>query len=463
MKRERLAWMVSLVLLSVLALKLPGSLAQRDDDYDFVRRLVDIHRQIATNYVEPVDESALHEKAIEGMMSDLDPFSIYIPPAHQEDFDRLLEDSFKGVGIEFDLEDGHPTVVTPIEGSPAFLAGVLAGDVILKVDGKPTDGIRNTEDLAKLIGGPLGSQVTLTVQHTSGETVDLTMTRQEIVLTTVKGFQHNADASWNYFISDNPKIAYLRVTQFTENTFDEMHDALIGSPASPGHPAVPGIMDQGMKGLILDLRFNPGGRLEQAIKVVNLFVKDGVIVSTKGRNRPEQIARADGKGTLPDFPMIVLVNEQSASAAEIVSGSLKDNHRALIVGTRSYGKGSVQELIPLDNNGGELKLTVAYYYLPSGRLVHKKKDSTDWGVVPQIIVPMDEAAENEMLETRRNQEAIRSQTSKSATRAAAAAATQPSDSQLEQAMNTMVGLIVLRSSGAPAAPSGPTTQPTALR
>jgi carboxyl-terminal processing protease len=333
----------------------------------------------------------------------------------------------------------------------------------LKVDGKPTDGIKNTEDLAKLIGGPLGSKVTLTVQHTSGETVDLSMTRQEIVLTTVKGFQHNADASWNYFISDNPKIAYLRVTQFTENTFDEMHDALIGSPASPGHAAVPGIMDQGMKGLILDLRFNPGGRLEQAIKVVNLFVKDGVIVSTKGRNRPEQIARADGKGTLPDFPMIVLVNEQSASAAEIVSGSLKDNHRALVVGTRTYGKGSVQELIPLDNNGGELKLTVAYYYLPSGRLVHKKKDSTDWGVVPQIIVPMDEAAENEVLETRRNQEAIRSQTSKSAVKAAAAAATQPSDTQLEQAMNTMVGLIVLQNSGAPAAPSGPTTQPTAMR
>ncbi|MGA2233717.1 MAG: S41 family peptidase, partial [Tepidisphaeraceae bacterium] len=129
MKRERLAWMASLGLMAILALRLPGSMAQRDDDYAFVRTLVDIHRQIATNYVEPVDEQALHDKAIEGMMSDLDPFSVFIPPDEQEDFDRMLDDSFKGVGIQFDMEDGKPTVVTPIDGSPAFNAGVLAGDV----------------------------------------------------------------------------------------------------------------------------------------------------------------------------------------------------------------------------------------------------------------------------------------------------------------------------------------------
>jgi len=465
MKRERVAWMVSLVLMAILALKLPGSMAQRDDDYSFVRTLVDIHRQISTNYVEPVDEDDLRQKAIEGLFTDLDPFSVYIPPAQQEDFDRMLDDSFKGVGIEFDIEDGKPTVVTPIEGSPAFAAGVMAGDVIEKIDGQSTVGLQ-IADLAKKITGPLGSKVTLTVLHPTGETIDLPLTRQEIVLATVKGYQRKPDAGWDYFIAKDSKIAYLRVTQFTENTFDEMHDALVGTPADGGKPAIPGIMDTGMKGLILDLRFNPGGRLDQAIKVVNMFVKEGVIVSTKGRNRPENIVRADGKGTLPYFPMIVLINQHSASAAEIVSGSLKDNHRALIVGERSYGKGSVQELIPLEDNGGELKLTVAYYYLPSGRLVHRKKGATDWGVEPQIVVPMDDEAQQEVLKIRADQEAIRATGSRPSTRPVT---TQPTDAQLEQAINMMKAGFVLNgdlpptTSGEPAAPVAPATQPVATR
>jgi carboxyl-terminal processing protease len=443
MKRERVAWMFSLVLMAVLAFKLPGSMAQRDDDYAFVRTLVDIHRQISTNYVEPVDEQDLRQKAIDGMFTDLDPFSVYIPPEQQEDFDRLLDNSFRGVGIEFDIQDGKPTIITPIDGSPAFNAGVMAGDVILKVNGDDVEGLESTE-LAKKITGPLGSKVKITVQHPSGEIVELTMTRQEIVLTTVKGYQHNPDASWNYYVTSNPKIAYLRVTQFTENTFDEMHEALVGKAAEPGKPAIPGILDTGMKGLIIDLRFNPGGRLDQAIKVVNMFVKDGIIVSTKGRNRPENVVRATGEGTLPYFPMIVLVNQHSASAAEIVSGSLKDNHRALIVGERSYGKGSVQELIPLDDNGGELKLTVAYYYLPSGRLVHRKKGATDWGVEPQIVVPLDDAGQRDVMEQMAVREAIRSARSRPTT--------EPIDPQLEQAINTMTGLIVLQTPATQASP-----------
>lgn len=459
MKRERIAWMASLGLMAVLALRLPGSMAQRDDDYAFVRTLVDIHRQIATNYVEPVDESALHDKAIEGMMSDLDPFSVFIPPDEQEDFDRMLDDSFKGVGIQFDMEDGKPTVVTPIDGSPAFNAGVLAGDVLQKIDGKSVQGMQ-MDDLAKHITGKIGTQVTITVLHPDGEVVDLTMTRQEIVQTTVKGYQRNSDAaaSWNYYVSQNPRIAYLRVTQFTENTFDEMHDALVGRPAESGRPAVAGIMDTGMKGLILDLRFNPGGRLDQAIKVVNMFVPKGAtIVSTKGRNRPENIVKATGEGLLPYFPMVVMVNQHSASAAEIVSGSLKDNTRATIVGERSYGKGSVQELIPLDDNGGELKLTVAYYYLPSGRLVHRKKDATDWGVEPQIIVPLDDKGQEEVMEMRSEAEAIHSPGSRPQTRPAAT--TQPSDPQLDAAISAVTtSLVALQGAQAAAAA---TTQPAA--
>jgi len=196
-----------------------------------------------------------------------------------------------------------------------------------------------------------------------------------------------------------------------------------------------------MKGLILDLRFNPGGQLEQAISIVNLFVDKGSkIVTVRGRNRPEEVKLATGEGELPKFPMVVLVNDQSASAAEIVSGSLKDNKRALIIGQRSYGKGSVQEVIPLDDrSSGELKLTVAYYYLPSGRLVHRKKGATDWGVEPQIIVPVDEEGEVAIHEHLLSEERIRG----ASTRPAAAATTSLVDPQLEQAVTTMVGFIYL--------------------
>lgn len=465
MKRERIAWMVSFGLLAILALKLPGTMAQRDDDYAFVKTLVDVHREVTANYVDQVDEQALREKAIEGMLSDLDPFSIYIPPQQQEDFDQMLDNSFRGVGIQLDMQDGKATVVTPIDGSPAFYAGVMAGDVILKVNGESIEG-EQLADLVKKITGPVGTSVEITVEHPDGDEVDLTMKREEIVLSTVKGYQRNSDASWDYYVMKDPKIAYVRITQFTENTFDELHDALVGQPAQPGKPAVPGIMDTGMKGLIMDLRFNPGGRLDQAIKVVNLFVPKGdVIVSTKGRNRPESIVRATGEGTLPYFPMIVLVNAHSASAAEIVSGSLKDNHRALVVGERTYGKGSVQELYPLEDNGGELKLTVAYYYLPSGRLVHRKKDATDWGVEPQIIVPMDDQTQHDVWDMHVRQEAIPAPATHASTRVAVTEpTTEPVDVQLQQAINTIVGLVVLQGGHPPSDMAlPPATQPVDLQ
>jgi carboxyl-terminal processing protease len=191
-----------------------------------------------------------------------------------------------------------------------------------------------------------------------------------------------------------------------------------------------------------------------------------VIVSTKGRNRPEHVEYATAADTLPDFPMIVLVNDHSASAAEIVSGSLMDNKRALVIGQRTYGKGSVQEVIPLDSNAGELKMTVAYYYLPSGRLVHRKKDATDWGVEPQINIPLDADGEQRVLEDRYTMESMHRPTSKPSTRSTTAkvvATTQPADPQLQQALTTMIGLVVLHGDHVPAVPgpaaANPTTRP----
>jgi carboxyl-terminal processing protease len=459
MNREKMAWLVSVGLIALLAFHLPGTLAQRDDDYKFVRTLVDIHRQVSQNYADPPDEGKLREAAINGMLAELDPYTMYVPPSRQEEFDRMLDGSFKGVGIQLDQKEDQGNlieVVTPIDGSPAFKAGVMAGDVILKVNGESIEGLR-LEDVVKKIGGQLGTEVTLTVKHATGETEDLTMTREQIVVPTIKGYQRTPDNKWDYYVAEEPKIAYVRVTQFTEETFDALKGALEE------------LLKDGMEGLILDLRFNPGGRLDQAINVVDLFLEEGVVVSTRGRNRPEQVAQATVPGTLPEFPMIVLVNEGSASASEIVAGSLKDNRRAVVVGTRTYGKGSVQELIPLDNNGGELKLTVAYYYLPSGRLVHRKKDATDWGVEPNIIVPMTPEQEQRAMRERYEQELFRRPLPKvSATQQAtqpttAAAATQPVDAQLQRAVDTLIALLVLQGDDKPAGAGGPATLPAGVQ
>jgi carboxyl-terminal processing protease len=455
MNREKMAWMVSVLLIALLAFHLPGTMAQRESDYGFVRRLVDIHRQIANNYVEAVDDEKLEQGALEGMFAQLDPFSMYVPPAKQQEFDRMLDGSFEGVGIQLNQDEKTKEVeiITPIEGSPAFKAGVCAGDIILKVNGESVAGL-SILDVTKKIKGKVNTPVTLTVRHTTGETADLTMKREEIVMGTVKGFKRMQNNGWDWFVSHDPKIGYVRITQFTPDTADRVREALAGKDGERG------MIADGMRGLILDLRFNPGGRLDQAVKLVDMFVSKGVIVSTKGRARPENVITATEDGTLPYFPLVVLVNEHSASASEIVAGSLMDNHRALVIGERTYGKGSVQELMPLEGNQGELKLTVAYYYLPSGRLVHRKKDATDWGVQPQIPVPMDEETEKKvMMELDQHERFLPPVPKRGATRPTTGTATQPasSDIQLQRAVETMTGLVVMQAARADGAT---TTTPT---
>ncbi len=433
MNREKLAWSASVGMLALLAFQIPGTLAQRDDDYAFVRRLVDIHRRVADNYVDAVDERKLDQGAIDGMLDQLDPFSVYVPPERQDDFDRMLTGNFKGVGVRLDQHpDGTFEIVTPVDGSPAARSGLQPGDILLAVDGQALDNLRLI-DLVKRVGGPLGSKVTLTVRHPDGQQASYTLTRDEVHQPTVKGYRRNTDNSWDFSVCDNPKIGYVRLTQFTGKSYEELRGA------------VEPMLAHGMRGLILDLRFNPGGELEQAERIINMLVPKGeTILTTRGRARPEHRDVSDGQNVLPPFPMIVMVNEHSASAAEIVSGSLMDNGRAVVLGQRSYGKGSVQEVIPLDVQGGELKLTVAYYYLPSGRLVHRRRDATDWGVQPQITVPMDPAAEQRVLQQQDDAEVFRRPLPKTVTRPAGdVASTQPGgDAQLQAAVNTMLGVLV---------------------
>ncbi|MGA2501255.1 MAG: S41 family peptidase, partial [Tepidisphaeraceae bacterium] len=448
MNRERIVWLCSLLLLTVAALWNPTS-AQRDSDYLFVRTLVDVNRMVVGNYVEKVDPGKLEQAAIDGMLNQLDPFTNYVPPARREEFDRMLDGTFKGVGVQLNqLPNGQIEVVSPIDGSPAFKAGINAGDIILKVNNESMEGAR-LPDVMKRITGELGSEVSLTVRRATGQELVLKMKRDEIVLPTIKGYTRNDDNTWNYYVSRNPKIAYIRLTQFTANTCDTLHSALTD------------LLKDGMTGLILDLRWNPGGSLDQAVQVVDMLVSSGVIVRTRGLHRPEDVKVATGAGTLPHFPMIVLVNEHSASASEIVAGSLMDNKRAVVLGTRSYGKGSVQELMPLEGNNGELKLTVAYYYLPSGRLVHRKKGAEDWGVEPQIQVPMDDEAQRKVVEERMRSEQFHRPTTRPSGEPVASPTTQPMlDTQLQRAIDTMLLTTILQPQN-PAPPATfPATRPT---
>lgn len=447
MKREKMAWIVCLTLIALLTLQLPGTLAQREDDYAFVRTLVDIHRQVMGNYVEPVEAEKLRQGAIDGMLSELDPFSVYIPASQQKAFDEAIDGSFQGVGVQLNQADnGQIEVVSPIDDSPAFKAGVMAGDIITKINGESIENMR-LPDVIKRVTGLPGTEVKFHIRRGTEEK-DFTLTRQQIVVPTVKGYRRKQDNTWEYFASEDPKVAYIRVTQFTGDTYEKLRSAIQDATAG------------GMKGLILDLRHNPGGRLESAQEILDMLIPKGVLLSTKGRNRPEDVRLASGENVLPYFPMIVLVNGSSASASEIVAGSLMDNKRALVMGSRSYGKGSVQELIPLDQKSGELKLTVAYYYLPSGRLVHRKKDATDWGVIPQIIVPVDAATEERVMRDRNNQELFR-RPLRTATQPTTGPTTAVVDTQLQRAVDTMVAILVMQNGKMEPIPqTGPATAPT---
>lgn len=441
--RERIAWLVSITVVAVLALRLPGSFGQRDDDYQFVRTLVDIHRQVMVNYADPVDEERLREAAIAGMLSQLDAFSEFVPPRLSQEFNRSLEGTFLGVGIQLNqLESGVIEIVTPVDGSPAFEAGVQAGDQIRRVNGEDIAGLRLPEVISR-IRGPAGTTVTLTVRRVTGEELDLTMPRAEFVVPTIKGFSRTADNAWNYWVREEPRIAYVRITQFTSDTTASLE------------PVLRRLVEEGMQGLVIDLRFNPGGRLDQAISVADLFLDSGTIVSTRGRNRPETTIRASAENTLPRFPIAVILNEASASASEILAGALADNRRAAVVGTRSYGKGSVQEVIPLPGRGGDLKLTTSYYFLPSGRRVHRMRDATEWGVEPTVPVTMEPAALRMVWEDRLAMENFRPPASSNGTSPAAPStqpsrpSTRPTDTQLEHAVSTVLAMIMFTPPQAP--------------
>jgi carboxyl-terminal processing protease len=375
-----------LMLMTVVSLACYGQ-AQHNR---FGRSLGNVFDRISRRYFEPVDDAKLFQGAMEGMVSELpDGNSMYISPKDQQKFETLINRRFEGVGMEIllDPKTKQLTVETPLVGSPAFEAGVRAGDRILKIDDRSTQGMSLTDAIDVLRGQP-GTTVTLVVLHEGDkEPARLKIVRGTIVEDSVRGDTRNADGSWNFSLPGHDRIGYVRILGFADDTTEELRQSLDWLAAHR------------MRGLVLDLRDNHGGLLESAIGVCDLFIASGVIVSTHSR-QDVKVTRASGRGPFTGFPMAVLVNHDSASASEIVAACLQDHHRAVIVGERSYGKGTVQEVCDLGDHRGELKLTVESYWRPSGKNIHRGHDAgpkETWGVQPdkgyKVVVEGEEAGQ----------------------------------------------------------------------
>ena len=350
--------------------------ANREEQYfELMRVFADTFEQIDRNYVKDVDRRKLVEAALKGMMEELDPYSNYISPDDVARFTQQIEQEFSGIGIQVTIDPGTQrlTVTSPLPGTPAYKAGVRAGDTIMDINGKTTEKM-TVDGAVKVLKGKEGEEVTIGVLHQGSSQVEhLKMPRAKIHVPTVQGDSYKPDGNWNFMVDSEKKIGYVRLTAFSRNTGSELKKALTE------------LKSQGMKGLVLDLRFNPGGLLTTAVEVADLFLEEGKIVSTKGRNTEERTQFARRAGTFSGFPMAVLVNRYSASASEIVSAALQDHKRAIIVGERTWGKGSVQNVIELEGGKSQLKLTTASYHRPSGKNIHRfpdSKETDEWGVMP---------------------------------------------------------------------------------
>jgi carboxyl-terminal processing protease len=336
--------------------------AASSDTYRQLNLFGDVFERVRSDYVEKPDDGKLIESAINGMLAGLDPHSSYMDPKSFRDMQVQTRGEFGGLGIEVTMEDGLVKVVAPIDDTPAAKAGVRANDIITKLDDEQVQGLTLNQAVEKM-RGPVNTTIKLTIMRKgSDKPIEVTIVRDVIRVKSVRSHAEGED------------VGYIRVTQFNEQTTDGLKKAISDLKAQLGADK--------LKGYVLDLRNNPGGLLDQAISVSNAFLDKGEIVSTRGRNAEETQrfnARAGGDLT-KGKPVIVLINGGSASASEIVAGALQDHKRATLIGTRSFGKGSVQTIIPLGAGNGALRLTTARYYTPSGRSIQAK------GITPDIEV-----------------------------------------------------------------------------
>ena len=421
MKRRFIFGLVVVALLLNLAVgaKIYLSAAQASNNDDSAQQnlevFTDAMQKIRSEYVDGKDlkYQQLVYAALKGMVGKLDPHSEFLDETSFRQLQDDTEGQFGGLGLVVAMKDGYVIVVAPMEDAPGFRAGILTGDRIVRVEGKSVEKLPLTEVVKQLRGEP-GSAVTLAVERPStGVTKNYTLLRAVIQMTMVKDINGKKE-----FPLDENKIGYLRITQFAEKTADELESAL-GK-----------LKRQGMKGLIIDLRWNPGGLLEQAVAVCQKFLPRGqLVVSTEGRRLMEKyFAKGDGD-ELKNVPIVVLVNLGSASAAEIVTGCLQDLHRAVILGEKTFGKGSVQTIFPLED-GSALKLTVAKYYTPSHKVIHQH------GIMPDILVPVSDEEEAAIL-LKRAPGAVESLPEKDRVRVS-----EIRDEQADRAEDLLKGLII---------------------
>ena len=324
-----------------------------------LRTFAEVLERIKTAYVEPIDDKTLFENAIKGMLSNLDPHSSYLEPEAFRELQESTSGEFGGLGIEVGLDDGILQVIAPIDDSPAAAAGLEAQDLIIKIDDQPTKGLSLMESVEKMRGKP-GTSIRLTIVREGRKPFDVTLKRAVIKSRSVKSQLLETD------------YGFLRISQFQVNTGSEVAKALSSlKKSNKGKP---------LKGLVLDLRNNPGGVLQAAVEVTDHFLSSGLIVYTKGRLANAELRfSANAENASEGVPLVVLINGGSASASEIVAGALQDHKRGIVMGTDSFGKGSVQTVLPL-NNDRALKLTTALYYTPKGRSIQAQ------GIVPDILV-----------------------------------------------------------------------------
>ena len=347
---------------------------EKDDAYQQFELFSRVLERVRKDYVDgdKVTYRDLVQGALKGMLGTLDPHSEYMEPVKYNELKEDTEGSFSGVGLQVGVRDSELIVIAPMEDTPAFEAGIMPGDRIEKIDGQSTERF-GMNDAVKILRGDPGSKVTLTISRPAwSEPKEFTLTRADIRVYSVKDINNRRE-----FKLDDNKLGYVRLTQFGEKTADELEDALTK------------LEGQGLTGLVIDLRGNPGGLLDQAVAVCEKFLEKGKpIVSTEGRNSSADMRRSSaafGKKRL-HLPIAVLINGGSASAAEIVTGCLQDLKRAVIVGEQSFGKGSVQSILPLPD-GSALRLTTAKYYTPSHKVIHEK------GIAPDILVPITDEEE----------------------------------------------------------------------
>lgn len=400
------AWSDGLAKLLEEAKSSSGGLAQLDKDkfLDVFDNVLDLNSSTIN-----LPRTVLIAQFAEAALTALDPYTVIVWPRQVQDFEQMMTSEFTGIGIEISKQQGMLTVSSLLLDTPAFDSNLDAGDIIEQVDGVETKGM-SLFCAAKKIKGPAGSKVNLKVRRlsedkkTDDKIFDVMITRDKIVVPTVRGWQRSQAGKWLYMIDEKNKIGFVRLTSFAADTASGLEKVLFN------------LENRGLRGLIMDLRFNTGGLLNSAVDVVDMFVEEGVIVKRQpGLGRIPIYETAKKKGTHPNYPLVILINSTSASASEIVAGALADEKykRAILVGTRTHGKGSVQGITGLDLLGGnaQLKYTMAYYHLPSGQRVEsrdamEKLGREDWGVAPNVEVDLRSDELKKMVEVQRDNDVL---------------------------------------------------------